>query len=480
MLPATAFGSAFAINELGARAQGMGGAFASIADDASAIFFNPAGLAFLKGTHFEMHNLVVAGQFRFVPSVTPPGQQVPGKGYSGSIRQPFIPVANLYVSHRLNDKWAIGFGAYAPFGLAANWTNFNDGDPANTKYVGRFAGTRAKLLDFWLQPTAAYRINDSSAISVGVAYVHTYLLLEQSIGNPYDAPTDFSRDLAKDLFPGVDADLAARSFNRLQPEGRFRAAATSNKPAFSAGYLYKHRASGWQFGASWRSPLVRHLKGKGSFAFLDNSPLTPFLPKDRNLDVLFQNQEIAGTFTTPATYVLGVSRPLAGGRIAFDFRIQDFQRFKDLPLNFSITKDSQGRDLATSPESRLTFDFSNSYLLQAGYEKPLAPGTGPKMMQGMLANTTFRAGYVYDKSPVVDKSVGPLFPDANRHSFTAGMSKLVGNIELTLFYQFMQMRNRAVDVPANAHLFTNGSYNNLAHLAGASLRLHFGGGDRLD
>ena len=42
-----AWGSAFAINELGVRAQGMAGAFASIADDGSAIFFNPAGMAFL-------------------------------------------------------------------------------------------------------------------------------------------------------------------------------------------------------------------------------------------------------------------------------------------------------------------------------------------------------------------------------------------------------------------------------------------------
>ena len=68
-----AFGSAFAINELGARAQGMGGAFTSIADDGSALFYNPAGIAFQKGLKLEMDSLVVVGLFRFFPSSTPPG-----------------------------------------------------------------------------------------------------------------------------------------------------------------------------------------------------------------------------------------------------------------------------------------------------------------------------------------------------------------------------------------------------------------------
>ena len=63
-----AFGSAFAINELGGRAQGMGGAFTAVADDPTAIFFNPAGIAYLKGMQVSMDMLIVAGQFRFIPS----------------------------------------------------------------------------------------------------------------------------------------------------------------------------------------------------------------------------------------------------------------------------------------------------------------------------------------------------------------------------------------------------------------------------
>ncbi len=151
-----AFGSAFAIRELGVRAQGMGGAFTAVANDASAIFFNPAGIAFQEGMQLEMDSLVVVGLFRFFPSITPPGTIVPEKGYHGSVKPKFIPVGNLYLTKTITDRITFGLGAFAPFGLSANFTNFNDGDPARGKFVGRFAGTRARLEVFWLQPTFAF------------------------------------------------------------------------------------------------------------------------------------------------------------------------------------------------------------------------------------------------------------------------------------------------------------------------------------
>jgi len=48
LLPAAAYGGFLAIEE-GARATGMGGAFTAVADDASAVFWNPAGLAMMDG-----------------------------------------------------------------------------------------------------------------------------------------------------------------------------------------------------------------------------------------------------------------------------------------------------------------------------------------------------------------------------------------------------------------------------------------------
>ncbi|HQT91428.1 MAG TPA: outer membrane protein transport protein, partial [Candidatus Kryptobacter bacterium] len=59
-----AFASGYQLNEHGAKAVSMGGAFVARADDPSAIFFNPAGLSFVKG-----FNVMVGGTL-ILPSTT--------------------------------------------------------------------------------------------------------------------------------------------------------------------------------------------------------------------------------------------------------------------------------------------------------------------------------------------------------------------------------------------------------------------------
>lgn len=473
----TAWCSAFAVNELGTRAQGMGGAFTAIADDPTAIFFNPAGIAFLRGTTMEMDSLIVNGQFRFIPNDTPAGAVVPAKGYSGATQQPFIPIASLYFTKRISNRLAVGFGGYTPAGLAANWTNFNDSDPASGKYVGRFAGSRAALQQYWFQPTVAVRLSNSQALALGIAFVHTHLFLEQSFLNPLEKPEEFGLGLARAVFPGVDPEAAYRSFARLLPEGRLRAAATANKYGVAVGYLYKHRSSGTNIGLNYRSHVVSHLKGKASFAFTNTGALLPFLPKTNTLDVQFPNQGIAATFVTPGQYAVGISNSkMAGGTLAFDFVVQDFRRFQDLPINFEKTRDADGDEIGTPPERRLNFNFHNSYVFRAGYEHA-APASlpGPAMLRKMFKDVTLRAGYVFDKSPVPEKSVGPLFPDTDRHSWTVGMTKSLRAVDLSLFYQFMQFVNTKTNVPANNYQFTNGEYRNFANLIGMGLRWRQGG-----
>ncbi len=476
--------SAFAVNELSSRAQGMASAFTSIADDSSALFYNPAGIAFQTGTSFQMDNLIVNGQFRFVPTAPPPGTVVPDKGFSGSIHTPFIPIASLYFTHRVNEKLAIGFGGYTPNGLAANFTNFNDGDPANTKFSGRWAGTRAKLEQYWFTPTVAYRVTPNLSIGVGVAFVHTHIFLTESLFNPDDNnPGSLQLELAKQVFPGADPNQAYRSFARLLPEGRLRAAAIANKYGINAGLLYKNREHKVNVGLNYRTHVVSHLQGNASFAFTNGGAVVPFLPKDRGLDVLFPNQDIRGTFVTPGMYAIGISKQdVMGGTFAVDVKVQDFSGFADFPINFTKNTDSKGRPTATGPELRLKFDFKNSVIIATGYEHKMPTITAKKgMIGGMLASlakdATVRAGYSFDKSPVPDQSKGPLFPDTDRHSFTTGLTKIHGALDLSAFYQAMYFTRVTTDVAANNAQGTNGLYRNWANLLGMGVRWRLGGHD---
>src|ERR1700733_6931609 len=109
------YGSAFSISELGARAAGMGTAFIAVADDGSALFYNPAGIAFQPGTHLEMDAAAVIGFFRFTPSQAPVGQVTPPNGFSMNVRPHFIPIASMYFTKELPKKFTFGFGIFTPF-----------------------------------------------------------------------------------------------------------------------------------------------------------------------------------------------------------------------------------------------------------------------------------------------------------------------------------------------------------------------------
>jgi len=164
-------------------------------------------------------------------------------------------------------------------------------------------------------------------------------------------------------------------------------------------------------------------------------------------------------FTLPATYSAGFSNSAYfNTRFSFEFQFQDYHRFKSVVTNFTQTEGT-----ATPEELRIDFDFKNSYVVRLGMERPLN------------RNWMIRGGYAFDRSPVPEKSVGPVFPDSNRHNFTAGASVQMGNKELSLFYQAMQFVNREVNHPDNVKTFTNGEYRNFAHLWGFSLRWNLGG-----
>jgi len=453
-------GGAFSIPEMGAKATGMGTAFIAVADDGSALFYNPAGIAFQKGTYFEMDNTVVVGLFRFTPSSVPQGTVVPSNGYSGIVKPHFIPVAALYFTHQLSEKYTFGFGMFTPFGLAANFTNFHDGDPASSKFVGRYAGSRGRLESYWFQPTLAYKITPNSAIAVGPAFVHTHLQIERSFLNPQDDALTFGRQAASTIFPGVNQEQAAAVIARLLPEGRARIAATGNAPAVAAGYLYKNAKMKTNFGASYRSATNYHLKGAASFAFGNQSYALQSYIGTNFLTNAFPNQSLTGNFVLPATYGVGFANSsFFNTTFAADFRFQDYHRFVSLPLDFGINEKNT-KDVAVPAEQRFVFNFRNGYDLAIGASHPLN------------SKTEIRVGYLFARSPVPDMSVGPLFPDSSRDSFTFGGTRKSGNLDLTFFYEAEFFRDRVTNVAANANQYTNGDYNNFAHIFGLSIRLN--------
>lgn len=161
-LAAQAHANAYYIPEQGAKAMGMGNAFTAVADDASAIWFNPAGIAFQDGFVTTLGTDLVMPTNKYT---------VGGMTYTAKKTTHVVP--HGYVTYKPADlPVAFGIGINAPFGLSTDWTN--SGAPFTSPIFGTAAVTFSRINMFNVNPTVAFQVNDSFAIAVGADFYDVY------------------------------------------------------------------------------------------------------------------------------------------------------------------------------------------------------------------------------------------------------------------------------------------------------------------
>ncbi|MBL4775010.1 MAG: porin [Mariprofundus sp.] len=142
----------YQIPEAGIKAMGMANAFTAVADDASALWYNPAGLAFAKSGQ------VIAGGVLIAPNM----RHTSNAGVGTSAKNDLALVPHLYISDIQEDTGiAWGLGVNAPFGTKMEW-------PTTAPFAAN--ALFGNLEGLIINPNIAFKISDHFAISVGVDY----------------------------------------------------------------------------------------------------------------------------------------------------------------------------------------------------------------------------------------------------------------------------------------------------------------------
>lgn len=141
--------------------KGLGSAFAGSTtsiDDASTLYFNPAGMTKLKGAQANVgvNVLLLDGDVDDTGTNAPPGQPLGG---SGGNPYSISAVPNLYGVLPITDKLWGGLGVSAPFGLA---NEYNDG------WFGRYDSTETELTTINITPAFGFEATDWLSIGGGV------------------------------------------------------------------------------------------------------------------------------------------------------------------------------------------------------------------------------------------------------------------------------------------------------------------------
>lgn len=225
-LPGLAAASGFGLIESNANGQGSAYAGASaVAEDASTIFFNPAGMTHLPGRQVtvSIHAIDFHAKFDDGNAATNDG------GDAGSLN--FVP--NFYYAMPISANTWFGLGVNVPFGLK---TEYDASWSYNTK------GIKSDLKTVNINPSLATKLTDKLSLGVGLNAMY------------------ISADLTKSLTgsPSVTAQIKGNDWGY----------------GFNAGLLYELDAD-TRIGISYRSKVKQKLEGDATFtALAPNGPVT--------------------------------------------------------------------------------------------------------------------------------------------------------------------------------------------------------------
>lgn len=300
------FASGFQINEHGSKAMAMGGAFAGLANDPSAMYFNPAGITQLTGTNF------LGGVTLIAPSSSFRG---PSPSIEESELEPHIfnPI-HLSITHQFNEQLHFGFSVGNNYGLGTKWED---------DWFGRFMAVETEIRTFFMNGVASYKVSD--VLSVGFGYVFAY----------------------GDVIIGRSVNLSP--FNA---EAYVELEGTGTGSGFTAGVLLTP-SDAIQIGLSYRSEVQITFEGDAT-------------PSDApsQYDGLLPNGGIEAPFTTPANITLGVAvKPLKNLTFVADYQYVGWESYDKLEVKYTDYTLPDGSNTTTSVR-----DFNNSFLARVGVE----------------------------------------------------------------------------------------------------------------
>lgn len=140
------------------NASGLGNAYAgsaAVAENASTIFYNPAGMTQLQARELSAGISLVKPSFKFQDQGSSVGALAGNGGDGGTLG--VLP--NAYLSYALNKDLYLGLGVGAPFGLATEY---------DAPWLGAAQSTSFDIKTYNVNPSLAYRVNDKVSLGMGL------------------------------------------------------------------------------------------------------------------------------------------------------------------------------------------------------------------------------------------------------------------------------------------------------------------------
>jgi long-chain fatty acid transport protein len=370
-VPVPAQAAGFFLKEQSASAQGtaFAGVTAGGTNDASAMFFNPAAMAVVKG------NQAIGNLSILMPTATIDGARgtrataLGGSAIAGNAspddggQDAVLPSG--YAVWSATQDLKFGVAITSPWGLVTDYPE---------DWVGRYHALHSSLATVNIQPSVSYRVMPTLTLGAGAQIQYSKARLSQAV------------DFASIVRASTGLPLAPGSL-----DGASEVEGSSWGAGAVAGLLLEPH-DGTRVGLSFRSAVYQELKGTAQFT---NVPaLSPAF------SAAFANTGGRAKIVTPEIVSLGGYQKINDAwAVMADVNWTNWSRFKDLTVRF----DNPLRSPSTTEEN---WKDTWAVAIGAAYQP--------------TKELTLRTGFAFDQSPVPSASRTPRIPDNNRFWLSAG------------------------------------------------------------
>jgi long-chain fatty acid transport protein len=430
----------FGIYEQGTCVMARGGAgVAQPCADGSAIYINPAGLTAPRGWTITGGATLIHGSGTFTADQGPATSSEVAKG---------APPPHFYVVDNINDKIAIAFGTYVPYGLRIQWP---------LDFPGRFISYDSSLMTVYLQPTVAYAVTPSISIGAGVTIARGSVELNRR------------EDLANVPLGATGLTFGALVDSQMDFENTVLSASGAWGAGANFGAIVKANER-LRFGIRYLTHIKLHYSGTatftpiaGTFRVTKPNPLglpvgTPLNTSVAAVQAALQSQPASTDIDMPAQLVVGTSVGATDRLTLFaDYQWVQWSAFDTVVLNFST---------GAPPSNVLPQNFHSTNTIRLGAQYDIGP------------MWRVSGGYIHNQAAAPNETVTPFLPDAARNHLTAGVG-WTPHPKLTVdaAYQFIaydDRRGRIVNPPPGTPPTTalnSGVYRSRGDLVGLTVTL---------
>lgn len=346
-------------------ASGLGNAFAggaAAAEDATTIFYNPAGMTRLQGRQMVVagHIISPTADFENDGSTDVLGLPLNGPDDEGG---ELAVVPNFYYVMDVDPKTKFGIGVTVPFGLE---TDYDD------DWVGRYHALNSEVITLNINPSLAFKMTDRLSLGIGVSLQYFEATLSNAV------------DFAAICLGLADNPLDCGVAGPQQSDGKAEVSGDDWAMGFNLGLLYEFTER-TRLGLAYRSKISHDLDGDADFtvpAATASAATTIAGLGTVPIGMLFPDQSATAAIDLPEMWSVSVYHEV-NDRLAVmaDFTRTQWSRFDELRVSFDsvLTQDSVTDE---------NWDNNNRYSIGATYK--------------LNPRWKLRGGLAYDETPIPD------------------------------------------------------------------------------